>query len=122
MKRRLTRKVLSGLSFGAALFVFQACYGTPQDFENAVLIEGKVLSATTGDPIQGIQVSVADSWGLAFSDPDGYYCLWAEQAESLALRFEDVDSSANGHFLARDTVLQEAAQSIYLDITLDKVE
>lgn len=28
--RKLIRSVLKGVSFTAALFVFQACYGTPQ--------------------------------------------------------------------------------------------
>jgi len=32
MKRNWIRNVIGGLGFGSVLFVFQACYGTPQDF------------------------------------------------------------------------------------------
>lgn len=31
MKKGWIRKLICGLSFGSALFIFQACYGTPQD-------------------------------------------------------------------------------------------
>ena len=58
LKRNWIRKIIGGLSFTSAMFIFQACYGTPQDFESDLLIEGKVKAQATGLPIKGIRVSV----------------------------------------------------------------
>ncbi len=40
MKRDWKRKIIGGLCLTSVAFVFQACYGTPQDFGNDLLIEG----------------------------------------------------------------------------------
>ena len=40
MKRDWKRKIIGGLFLTSVAFVFQACYGTPQDFGNDLLIEG----------------------------------------------------------------------------------
>jgi hypothetical protein len=40
MKRNLLRRVLGSLSLTTAAFIFQACYGTPQDFGLDVYISG----------------------------------------------------------------------------------
>ena len=58
MHKKWVRRIVGGLSFTSALFVFQACYGTPQDFGLDILLEGQVKSKSTGLPIQGIKVSV----------------------------------------------------------------
>ena len=41
------RQLITGVSFTSALFVFQACYGTPQDFGVDILVEGKVKSKSS---------------------------------------------------------------------------
>ena len=55
MKRNWVRRIIGGISFTSALFVFQACYGTPQDFGFDLFIEGQVKSASTGLPVKGIK-------------------------------------------------------------------
>jgi hypothetical protein len=55
MKRDWKRKIIGGLCLTSIAFVFQACYGTPQDFGEDLLIEGQVKSKTTGLPIKGIK-------------------------------------------------------------------
>ena len=51
MKRDLKRKLIGGLCLTSIAFVFQACYGTPQDFGSDLLIEGEVKAKSTGLPI-----------------------------------------------------------------------
>ena len=53
MKRDWKRKIIGGLCLTSVAFVFQACYGTPQDFGNDLLIEGQVTSKISGLPIKG---------------------------------------------------------------------
>ena len=51
MKTNWIKKLIGGLSLTSTMFIFQACYGTPQDFGMDVLIEGQVKSKTSGLPI-----------------------------------------------------------------------
>ena len=60
MKKDWKRKIYGGLWLTSIAFVFQACYGTPQDFGNDLLLTGQVNSKKTGLPVKGIKVSVVD--------------------------------------------------------------
>jgi hypothetical protein len=121
MKRNWIRTIIGGISFTSALFVFQACYGTPQDFENDLLIEGQVKAKSTGLPIKGIKVSIANSQNQ-ITDEEGRFGMYYEKTNGLAVRFEDVDSVLNGKFQARDTILANLTDRVYLDIVLDEVK
>ena len=48
--------LLKGLSLTTALFVFQACYGTPEWLHDNAL-PFKVVDARTGDPLEGVGIS-----------------------------------------------------------------
>ena len=84
MKKHWIRNLVGGLSFTTALFVFQACYGTPQDFGLDVFVEGKVVSGTTGKPIQGIKVSAASLQHTVTDEVE---------SDNLQIRFEDIDGT-----------------------------
>ena len=47
MKRNILRKIIGGISLTSVMFVFQACYGTPQDFGFDLLVQGQVKSKTS---------------------------------------------------------------------------
>ena len=49
------RKALKGISLTAALFVFQACYGTMQDYYEAK-VTFHVVDDNTGEPLQGVDI------------------------------------------------------------------
>lgn len=55
---KLIRKIFGGISLTAAMFVFQACYGTPEWEEdiNCVDFDVRVLSADDNSPIPDIRV------------------------------------------------------------------
>jgi hypothetical protein len=122
MKTNWTRKLLGGLSFTSALFVFQACYGTPQDFGLDLLVEGQVKAKSTGLPIKGIKVSVVDDVQYLFTDDNGRFGFYAERKEGLTLRFQDVDAVENGLYSNKDTVLAAISDRVYLDIELQESE
>lgn len=120
MKRNWIRKIVGGLSLTSAMFVFQACYGTPQDFGLDLLIEGQVKAKTSGLPIKGIKVSVADNMQYEITDEEGKFSFYTEMLEGLTLQFQDIDSMQNGLYYDKDTVLTELGEKVSLDITLEE--
>ncbi len=120
MKRNMIRKIIGGLSLTSVLFVFQACYGTPQDIGFDLLIEGQVVSKTSGLPINGIKVSVANNMQYEITDEEGKFMFYTEKLEGLTLQFQDIDSTQNGHYIDKDTVLTDMSENVYLDIALEE--
>ncbi|MFA5325923.1 MAG: hypothetical protein WC305_07175 [Bacteroidales bacterium] len=118
MKNNFLRKILGGISFTSALFIFQACYGTPQDFGMDLLIEGQVKSKTSGLPINGIKVSIANNIQYSYTNEDGKFSLYTEMTNNITLSFEDIDLTENGVFIKKDTLLTNYNKPIFLDIEL----
>jgi len=109
MKANWKRNILGGLCLTSVAFVFQACYGTMQDFGNDLLIEGKVVSKNTGLPIQGIKVSVFDGNNVLpqyeHTDVNGNFSFYTIKLQNAKIRFEDIDANENGSFATKDTVI-----------------
>ncbi|MBT3386126.1 MAG: hypothetical protein HN778_14795 [Prolixibacteraceae bacterium] len=120
MKKNWLRKIMGGLSFTSAMFIFQACYGTPQDYGFDLLIEGQVKSKTSGLPINGIKVSIAESIQYSLTDDDGQFSFYTELIDTVKIMFEDIDSIQNGRYQNKDTVLTGISDKIFLDINLDE--
>lgn len=118
-KRKILRRIYGALSFTTALFVFQACYGTPQDFGYDVFIQGVVKSRTTNQPISGIKVSVTSEPQYEITDATGLYKIYVPHYNNYTVRFEDIDSNINGSFLAKDTVFTFYDQSSRLNVYLN---
>ncbi|GAB1450116.1 hypothetical protein MASR2M47_01720 [Draconibacterium sp.] len=121
MKTNWTRKIIGGLSFTSAMFIFQACYGTPQDFVPDLFIDGQVLAKTSGLPIKGIKVSVAENLQYLTTDENGKFSFYTKMLEKLTLKFEDVDSEQNGLYLNKDTVLNNlSSDEVILKMILEE--
>lgn len=120
MKRRFLKKLIGGAGFATALFVFQACYGAPQDFEPDTHIHGKVVSAADGLPIEGIKVSVKDFQLQAFTNSAGEFSIYASfvEGEQFGLLFEDVDASEHGSFVDYDTLITVKNDNIFVPVSL----
>lgn len=118
MKRNWIRKIIGGLSFTSALFIFQACYGTPQDFGLDLLVEGQVKSQTTGLPIKGIKVSVVDNVQYETTDENGKFSFYTELVSDLKLQFDDIDLEQNGLYQSKDTVLTTSSNKVYVNVVL----
>ena len=102
------------------MFIFQCCYGTPQDFQPDLLVEGQVKSRTSGLPIQGVKVSVANNMQYEYSNDEGKFSFYTELFDHLTITFEDVDSTQNGSFADRDTVLTHFGDNVYLDVEMEE--
>jgi hypothetical protein len=118
MKRNLMRKLLGGLSLTTAAFIFQACYGSMQDFGLDVYISGQVRSYKTGMPVKGIRVSVVNNPQYLFTAEDGSFSLYTVSASECRLIFEDIDAGNNGTYMVKDTTLLNPTGEIHLEILL----
>lgn len=126
MKSDWKRKIIGGLCLTSIAFVFQACYGTPQDFGNDLLIEGQVKSKTTGLPVKGIKVSVAAREQYTSTDENGKFSFYVDKLKIAKMKFSDVDSTQNIWFSNKDTlitidetVLSAKESKVFLNIQLE---
>jgi len=121
-KWKIVRSIFKGLTVTSSAFVFQACYGTPNDFGNDTYLHGVVTSKITNTPISGIKVSLPDSPQYETTNADGEFEIYVASGEELRVRFEDVDAEKNGKYLSKDTVIQVTKSEIILDVKLDAGE
>jgi len=119
MKRSWLRKIIGGLSFTTALFVFQACYGSVQDFGVDCHVAGKVRSKTTGSLLKGIKVSVADDIQYELTDESGRFTLYTAKLDKIKITFEDIDGPDNGLYSKKDTIVNGTGDSVYLEVSLE---
>lgn len=118
-KRKILRKVFAALSLSSAIFVFQACYGTPEDFGADVCIQGFVFSKATNLPIPGIKVSIENQYNHMYTNTHGFFEIYSSQDSIQRIRFEDVDSTENGTYLLKDTIVKKINYSTTLIVHLD---
>ena len=121
MKFNWTKKLLGGLCLSSVAFVFQACYGTPQDFGEDLFVQGKVTDKTTGLPIKGIKVSVVDRMQYLYTNEEGEFAFYTMRADRTVVRFEDVDSIENGSYASKEIVLSDSLRVVDLTIDLDEL-
>ncbi len=118
-KRKILRTIYGTLSLSTAVFIFQACYGTPEDFGMDVCITGCVKSKDTNLPIKGIRVSIDNQPQYEITNDEGAFAIYSAKDSVYKLTFEDVDSVQNGSFLPKETVLKLSDNSTYLEVKLD---
>ena len=101
--RQFLRKVFKGVSLTSLAFVFQACYGPlPDDRQCDVNFSGRVVSASTNWPVEGIKIIVDEGLVYGFTDINGRYDLYATipglSNDGVKVHFQDIDGTANRHF------------------------
>jgi hypothetical protein len=119
-KRRVMRKIYGGLSLTTLLFIFQACYGSPEDLSDDVVIRGIVISGKTEQPIPRIKVTIDNQPQFRMTDNNGKFQIYASLSSEYKIKFEDIDLTNGGTFLVKDTVLKTVDGSTYLKISLDE--
>ncbi len=124
MKRNWFKSIIGGISLTSAMFVFQACYGTPQDFGLDVQISGKVVAKSTGLPISGIKVSIENGTQYQHqqTDNNGEFRLYAEKNDlnTIKIKFEDIDGSKDGSYATKDTLISNSEEKVFLNIELEE--
>ncbi len=123
IKRSVLRNIFAAFSFTTALFVFQACYGTPQGLEDALFIEGTVTSAKTGEPIDNIQIVVDKTYSIYTGPSDDFEFSTGSIGDQVSLSFQDNDGTMNGSYATKDTVIARPQDTacVYVDIILDEI-
>jgi len=103
--------LLKGLSLTTALFIFQACYGTPEWLHDSEM-SFKVLAAESGDPLEGVSISsrveaaeYLDWIPCGMTDAQGEAHVWFGTMDGTPpqFRFE----KAGTDYQAKDTVLTD---------------
>lgn len=120
MKRNYLKNILKGISLTSVMFIFQACYGSPQDFLEDVHIEGKVFSAKTGKPIPGIVMKLTNSNQNLQTDNTGLFSFYTFKYNTYTFSFEDTDDQTNGLFEKMDTTIKSGEKKIYFEIKLNE--
>lgn len=120
MKRNKLRILVGGLSFTTALFVFQACYGMPQDMQDDIFVHGKIVSSTSSLPLNGIKVESALEENNVISDSQGEFAFYTPWTDSLKLTIKDTDPESDGSYISKDTVLLNPAREVFLNINLEE--
>lgn len=119
-RRKLFRTVFGLFSLSGIMFAFQACYGTPKDFGQDILIKGTVTSAANKASIPGIKVLVNQSGQYDQSAADGTFAIYCERMTQYRLTFSDTDGAEHGQYQARDTtvLLTGQAEEIIVNVEL----
>jgi hypothetical protein len=85
-----------------------------------ILIEGQVKSKTSGMPIEGIKVSFEDYMDYVLTNNEGRFSYYSEILDKMEITFKDIDSTQNGLYLDKDTVLTNVKEHVFLEINLDE--
>ena len=83
---KIIRNLLKGISLTAAMFVFQACYGTDRDWYGENNITFHVVSAEDGSPMPHVkirsQLQVGDTnqewYLLGYTNDEGIASVWVD--------------------------------------------
>jgi hypothetical protein len=118
-KRKILRRIYGTLSLTSALFVFQACYGTPKDMGNDVYIQGLVKSKSTNQPIPGIKVSILNFPQYELTDQAGTFKIYTSREDAYTVKFEDIGTNQSVKFLPKDTIIKIVNESTILNVSLD---
>lgn len=83
---KIIRNLLKGISLTAAMFVFQACYGTERDWYGENNMTFHVVSAEDGSPMPHVkirsQLQVGDTnqewYLLGYTNDEGIASVWVD--------------------------------------------
>jgi hypothetical protein len=133
--RKIINNVLKGFSLTTAMFIFQACYGVPAAFPNA-LVTGRVVSNKDNQGIRGIKVSTGYHYSgdtvefyryldsCTVTNDYGYFSFhttFEGRGMSDAVFFDDIDSTENG--LYENKIIEiEGADEVYINVILNEIE
>lgn len=103
--------------------VVTACYAAPPMPYQSKL-EGRVLDAETGEPLNGISINVDHGYAQKATAEDGSFSVWCDrddQQESFVIECTDVDGSVNGLYESvSETITVEESQDFIIEMSPKK--
>lgn len=119
------RHLLKGTTLTTALFIFQACYGTP-DWLHREDVVFKVVSAEDGTPIKGVEILTRayDSGPVEGVDLDWNLCGYTAEDGTLETLIGTVDGASpqfrfqdsDALFSPKDSVIQNCRGTILVKL------
>ncbi|MBR4786652.1 MAG: hypothetical protein IK013_02045 [Bacteroidales bacterium] len=109
-RQQLIRFLFGSFSATALMFAFQACYGMPKQLppdEANILITGTITDMETGEPIEGLSITIPELEVDGTTDSTGTFYLSADYGEvdkEVTIQINDIDSTKNGLYEDLDTV------------------
>jgi len=119
--RKWLRTIFGCISLTTVAFVFQACYGTYQDYpSNDLVIRGKVTD-TLDTPLRDIKVSIKGVELADTTDSDGMFSIHTGGSFVYDMRFESIEPDSVSLFQSKDTVIycNHEDKDIFFNIRLD---
>lgn len=118
-KQQFLRFLFGSFTATALMFVFQACYGMPND-TLYIYVQGTVVSDVTGEPIPNIEVRSNTSSDTVRTDDMGQFFIAVPSMTIPNLTFKDIDQAENGQFAPLDTILEKYNGEM-LEIRLNEI-
>lgn len=118
-KQQFLRFLFGSFTATALMFVFQACYGMPND-TLYIYVQGTVVSDVTGEPIPNIEVRSNTSSDTVRTDEMGQFFITVPSRTIPNLTFKDIDQAENGQFAPLDTILEKYNGEM-LEIRLNEI-
>lgn len=118
---RWMMNILKGATLTSVLFIVQACYGTTPGgrTEKTVMLQGKVVSATTGEPIKGIRVDLLYSSESSYTDENGMFVIYTWETNDATLLYKDIDGDKNGSYVGGSMNIGLMSDR-FVDITMNE--
>ncbi|MFH0892815.1 MAG: hypothetical protein V2A54_00120 [Bacteroidota bacterium] len=121
-RSRMLTRILSLTGLCGVLVLFEACYGTPQNFEPVnestnLNFYGQVLSADSLKPIPGAEVLITGSdypydSTYTYASSTGAYDIsfpYSDSYDYTLIAFDN-DDTINGHFKKADTLVKVSSR------------
>lgn len=114
IKSILLKRLLGIFGATGFLMIFQACYGTPQNYMEII---GKIKDNETGTGIEGIQIKVKSDYQemRILSDSNGNFTtLIKTTGYNLDFKIQDIDGELNGLYEDKDTSIDVNGQNSFV--------
>lgn len=93
----------------------------PQDMQDDIFIQGKVISKSTHLPVEGIRVKSELYEHYGITDSQGEFSFYTPWINSLKLFIDDTDPEADGSYASKDTTLLDPEHELFLNIVLEEL-
>ena len=120
IRKSFLKHLIGGVSLTTTMFIFQACYGTPNtEIEPDAFIHG-IVTSEKGEALPGIRVSSPSSNQWDITDENGEYKLFTIKNSCYNLTFQDT-TEVNAQYEDKFEKVCSQESKIKFDIALNEI-